>query len=77
MTIYDRLEMVITGETEEQFKKRVARIRRLSNERCDLEDAIEILSEDPEDAPRLKKKQARLKKVIAEIESLVKIEKKV
>lgn len=54
------IEMVIRGETPKQFKKRIARIKRLANERDDLIDAIEVLGADP----RAIRKQKRLAKVV-------------
>ena len=59
MTLYEALEMVERGETPEEYKKRISKIRRYANERNDLEDAIEVLGDDP----RAEKKRARLAKV--------------
>ena len=59
MTLDDALEMIKRGETPEEFKKRKSKIRRYANERDSLEDAIEVLGDDP----RAEKKRARLAKV--------------
>ena len=67
MTIAQALEMIDRGETPEQYEKRVRRIRRLANERDDLQDAIEVLGDDP----RAEKKRARLAKVELELEVIV------
>lgn len=66
MTLYQALEMIERGESPEQYKKRMAKIRRLANEKQDLEDAIEILGNDP----RSEKKKKRLKKVETMISEL-------
>lgn len=66
MTFEQCMDAVMRGETSEQYKKRLARIKRLANERDDLEDAIEILGEDP----RAEKKRQRLNKVLKMIEAL-------
>lgn len=47
MTLAQALEAIERGETPEQYKKRMARIRRLTNEQYDLEDAIDVLGDDP------------------------------
>ena len=59
MTLYDAMEMIDRGESTEEYKKRMTRIRRLSNERDFLMDAIDILGDDP----RVEKKRTRLAKV--------------
>lgn len=59
MTLYDALVMIDRGETPEEYKKRMAKIRRYANERDDLEDAISVLGDDP----RAEKKRIRLEKV--------------
>ena len=66
MTLAQAFEMIDRGETPEQYEKRVKRLRRLYNERYDLEDAIEVLGDDP----RADKKKKRLAKVVAMIETL-------
>ena len=66
MTIAEALDMIQRGETPEQYEKRVKRLRRLSNERYDLEDAIAVLGDDP----RADKKRRRLTKVLVMIEQL-------
>lgn len=76
MTIAEALEAIDRGETAEQYKKRIARIRRLANERDDLIDAIEVLSDgrygDTEKyKDRVEKKQKRLAKVLAMIDELM------
>lgn len=67
MTIDQAIEMIMRGETAEQYKKRMAKIRRYANERDELEDAIEILGDDP----RAQKKRARLEKVNKVLQELV------
>ena len=59
MTLEQALDCMIRGETKEEYEKRHKRLRRLANERDDLEDAIEVLGDDP----RAEQKQKRLKKV--------------
>ena len=66
MTLDEQIDAIIRGETPEEYKKRLARIRRLSNERDELIDAIEVLGDDE----RAKKKEKRLTKVLSEIELL-------
>lgn len=66
MTLEQAIEMVFRSETPEQYKKRIARIKRLANERDDLMDAIEVLGDDL----RAKRKRKRLAKVIQMIEHL-------
>ena len=73
-TIDQALEMISRGETPEQYEKRVKRIRRLANEREDLQDAIDVLKEfgDCEnDMVRLQKKEKRLGKVNKMMEDLM------
>lgn len=73
MTIDEAIDMITRGETPEQYKKRTARIRRLANERDDLEDSIQVLKEygnSEKDAQKLEKKQARLAKVLEELERI-------
>ena len=66
MTLEQAFEMLFRDETPEQYKKRLARIKRLANERYDLIDAIEVLADDP----RAEKKKKRLAKVEQMIEGL-------
>lgn len=66
MAFEQMIEMVFRGETPEQHKKRIERIKRLVNERDDLMDAVEVLGDDPRAA--IKKK--RLAKVFQIIEHL-------
>lgn len=66
MTLQQACEMFARGETPEEYERRIKRLRRLANERDDLEDAIEVLKGDP----RAKTKQKRLAKVLAEIEQI-------
>lgn len=66
MTLEQAVEMVFRGETPEQYKKRIERIKRLANERDDLMDAIEVLGDDP----RAIRKQKRAAKVVQMIERL-------
>ena len=67
VTIEQALDMLSRGETQEQYKKRMERIKRLSNEKYALEDAIEVLGADP----RAEKKKKRLKVVTETINSLI------
>lgn len=57
------------GETFEDYKKRMKKLRRYGNERDDLADAIALL-DSPEDQEKRKKKRARLEKVLDMIEAL-------
>lgn len=73
MTIDEAIDMITRGETPEQYKKRTARMRRLANERDDLKDSIEVLEEygdNEKDAQKLAKKQARLAKVLEELDRI-------
>ena len=69
LTLGQALEAISRGETAEQYKRRRARLTKLTIERDCLEDALEILIL-PEDAPRAEQKKKRLQKVQAEIERL-------
>ena len=69
MTLAQVFEMLERGETPEQYKKRIARLRQLANERDFLEDALEVLTE-PGDAEQAEKKRKRLRKVLETIEKL-------
>lgn len=66
MTIEQAVDMISRGETSDQYKKRMDRIRRLTNERDFLEDAIEVLGDDP----RVEQKRKRLKSVMRNIKKL-------
>lgn len=66
MTIDQCIDMIVRGETSEQYKKRNQRLRKLTIERDYLQDAILILGNDE----RALKKQARLQKVLMEIDRL-------
>ena len=70
MTVYEALDMINHGETTEQYKKRMAKLRRYVRERDDLEDWISVFDECPEDAEIVAKKRERLSKVLAKIEEL-------
>lgn len=59
MELRDALEMIVRGETPEEYKKRMTKIKRLVNERDFLVDAIDMLGDDP----RVEKKRTRLAKV--------------
>lgn len=53
------VEMLKRGESTEQCKKRMKRIKRLANEQFDLEDSIDVLedyADCEEDFMRLEKK---------------------
>ena len=67
MTLAQAFEMIDRGETTEQYEKRVKRLRRLSNERYDLEDAIAILGNDPR-ADKKRKRLAKVKMMISQLE---------
>lgn len=67
LTLNQFIEATLRGETEKEYKKRVAKIRRLANERDDLIDSIEVLGDDP----RADKKKARLERVEKMIEGLI------
>lgn len=67
MTIYEALEMIDRGETPEEYEKRVKKIRKYSKEKEDLEDAIEVLGDDP----RVIKRKKRLAKVNELLEKLM------
>ncbi len=71
MTITEALEAIERGETPEQYAKRIRRLRRLCNERDDLEDALSVLCGDDRYKDRIAKKQKRLQKVLAEISALI------
>ena len=69
MTLVQAFEMIERGETPEQYKKRIARLRRLANERDSLEAALEVLTE-PGDVENAEKKRKRLDKVLKIIDEL-------
>ena len=66
MTITQIFDMIDRGETQEQYMRRIARIKRLANERDDLIDAIDVLGDDA----RADRKKRRLKKVMQMIADL-------
>lgn len=66
LTLGQALEAMSRGETPEAYRRRQKRLRKLTNERDALEDAIEILQGDP----RAEQKKTRLQEVQAEIERL-------
>lgn len=66
MTISQMLDMIDRGETQEQYMRRIARIKKLSGERDDLIDAIDVLGDDA----RADRKKRRLKKVMRMISDL-------
>lgn len=72
MNMYEFIDAVMHGETSEQYAKRMARIRRLANERDGLEDGIETLRGDiePRRVEKRQKMEKRLAKVLAELERL-------
>lgn len=73
-TIDQALEMISRGEDPDQYEKRIKRIRRLVNERDDLQDAIDVLKEFGDckkDMVRLRKKEKRLEKVLKMMEDLM------
>lgn len=63
MNISEAFEMIERGETPEEYKKRIAKIRRYTNEKYDLLDSISVLDGDINYVQKLEKKKARLKKV--------------
>ena len=67
MTLSEAFEMIDRGETPEQYHKRITKIRRLYNKKYDLEDAIEVLGDDP----RAEKKIKRLEKVNETLAELI------
>lgn len=66
VTLAEAFEMIERGETPEQYRKRMKRIRTLGLERDALHDAIEILGDDP----RAQAKKERLAKVEGLIQKL-------
>lgn len=66
MTITQILDMINRGETQEQYMRRIARIKKLSGERDDLIDAIDVLGDDA----RADRKKRWLKKVMRMIADL-------
>lgn len=66
MTIDEAIDAICRDETPEQYKKRLAKIRRLTNERDYLEDAIEVLEGDPRQEKKIKR-LAKVKAMIAEL----------
>lgn len=55
MTIYEALTMIERGETPEEYKKRINKLRKLYDEMYGLIDAIDVLGDDPR-ADKKKKK---------------------
>ena len=70
MNIDQAVEMIVRGETEAEYKKRIAKLRKLSIERDFLEDAIELLKDSDRYADITEKRQRRLERVNAQIEAL-------
>lgn len=73
MTLKEAFEMIERGETPEAYEKRCKKIRRLANERDDLEDAISVLADGnhERDKERLETKKKRLEKVLKQIDELL------
>lgn len=69
LTLEEALEAIQRRETPEQYIRRMRRVKRLSNERYDIEDALAVLTE-PEDKERAEKKRKRLNKVLAMLDEL-------
>lgn len=65
LTIDQQIDCIVLGISQEEYKKRIARLGRLWDEKFFLEDGIEILKDatDEEHKKRLEKKQKRLVKV--------------
>lgn len=70
LTLSQSLEAIIRGETPEEYVKRIRKLRKYCDERYDLEDSIQVLEGDPMYKEKLKKKKARLKKVLKYIDEL-------
>lgn len=73
LNLDQQIKCIVLGVDEEEYKKRLARLRRLTNEKFDLIDGIEVLEVNPteEEKKWLDKKQKRLVKVeqmISELE---------
>lgn len=67
MTLKEAFDMIDRRETPEQYEKRIKRLRKLNNERYDLEDKIEVLGAQD---PRSEKAKNRLARVLDEIKKL-------
>ena len=71
MTLAEAIDMINHGETPEQYRARIRKIRKYCNELYELQDALEILDgTQPGDEERAQKKRRRLEKVEQMIESL-------
>ena len=66
MRIHEALDMIYRRETQEQYEQRIVKLRRLVNERETLEDAVDVLGDDP----RSVNKRKRLQVVYEEIRKL-------
>lgn len=67
MTLYEAMKMIERGETPDEYKKRMKKLRKLSEERDFLMDAVEVLKGDP----RCIKKELRLAEVLRMIDELL------
>lgn len=67
MTLEQFFDMLDRGMTPDEYEKRWRKLRRLSEEKYCLMDAIDVLEGDP----RAEKKKARLEKVEAMINDLL------
>lgn len=68
-TLAEAFEMIGRGETPEQYESRIRKLKKYTNERDFLMDALEVLTA-PGDADRRAKKEKRLKIVLERIEKL-------
>lgn len=73
LNLDQQIKCIVLGISQEEYKKKFARLRRLTNEKFDLIDGIEVLEVNPteEEKKWLDKKQKRLVKVeqmISELE---------
>ena len=66
LNINQAIEAIMRGETPEQYKARIQKLRKLGIERDFLIEGIEILEGDE----RAEKKKKRLEKVLRMIEEL-------
>ena len=73
MTLEEALTAISKGFLPDEYKKKTLRLRRLSNEKYDLEDSIDVLEGSAEEKhiEKLDKKKKRLQKVIGEIDVLL------
>lgn len=69
LTIDQEIEAIVRDGSPEAYKKRMNRIRRLSNERDDLMNKISVFDR-PEEADKRAKCEKRLQKVLQMIEEL-------